>query len=97
MSFKYQEGSTDSNIYADDRTSRYYSSKTDELTEKYSKTNDLFSRREPLNIIDSVLREDSKVTTYKFALLPALAEIASYSYNSAKWFPDYQSIKAYGN
>ena len=44
MSFKYQEGSTDSNIYADDRTSRYYSSKTDELTEKYSKTNDLFSR-----------------------------------------------------
>ncbi len=46
------------------------------------------SRREPLNIIDSILREDSKVTTYKFALLRALAETASYSYNSAKWLPD---------
>ncbi|MCK5201370.1 MAG: hypothetical protein KAR21_23610, partial [Spirochaetales bacterium] len=47
-----------------------------------------FSRREPLNIIDSVLREDSKVTTYKFALLRALAETASYSYNSAIWLAD---------
>ncbi len=47
-----------------------------------------FSRQEPLNIIDSILREDSKVTTYKFALLRALAETASYSYNSAKWLPD---------
>jgi SAM-dependent methyltransferase len=46
------------------------------------------SNREPLNIIDSVLREDSKVTTYKFALLRALAETASYSYNSAKWLSD---------
>jgi len=46
------------------------------------------NRREPLNIIDSVLREDSKVTSYKFALLRALAEIASYSYNSANWLND---------
>ena len=46
------------------------------------------NRREPLNIIDSVLREDSKVTTYKFALLRALAETASYSYNSATWLAD---------
>lgn len=46
------------------------------------------SRREPLNIIDSILREDSKVTTYKFALLRALAETASYSYNSANWLSD---------
>jgi SAM-dependent methyltransferase len=43
------------------------------------------NRRKPIHIIDSILRDDSKVTTYKFALLRALAETASYSYNSATW------------
>jgi len=43
------------------------------------------NRRNPLNIIDSILREDKKTTTYKFALLRALSDAASYSYNSATW------------
>ena len=42
----------------------------------------------PLYKIDSVLREDSKNTTYKFALLRALSDIASYSYNAAEWYSD---------
>ncbi len=42
----------------------------------------------PLYKIDSVLREDSKNTTYKFALLRALSDIASYSYNAAEWYRD---------
>ena len=42
----------------------------------------------PINIIDSVLREDSKNTTYKFALLRAISDIASYSYNAAEWSLD---------
>ena len=42
----------------------------------------------PISIIDSVLREDSKNTTYKFALLRALSDIASYSYNAAEWYHD---------
>lgn len=46
-----------------------------------------YNRREPLNIIDSILREDKKNTTYKFALLRALSDSASYSYNSATWLP----------
>ncbi len=43
------------------------------------------NRLKPLNIIDSILREDKKTTTYKFALLRALSDTASYSYNSATW------------
>ena len=42
----------------------------------------------PLYKIDSVLRDDSKNTTYKFALLRALSDIASYSYNAAEWYKD---------
>ncbi len=42
----------------------------------------------PLYKIDSVLRDDSKNTTYKFAMLRALSDIASYSYNAAEWYRD---------
>jgi SAM-dependent methyltransferase len=44
--------------------------------------------RTPLNIIDTILREESKTTTYKFALLRALAETATYSYKVAEWRSD---------
>ena len=44
MSFKYPKSGPDTNIYADDRTNSYYSSKAAVLSEKYSKTDDLFSR-----------------------------------------------------
>jgi len=44
MSFKYPDNTNnDSNIYADDRTSNYYSSKSTSLAEKYSKADDLYS------------------------------------------------------
>ena len=39
----------------------------------------------PLKILDSILRKDSKNTTYKFALLRSLANLASYSYRIAEW------------
>ncbi len=45
-------------------------------------------KRTPLNTIDSVLREDTKTTTYKFALLRALSELGSYSYKTAEWYAD---------
>ena len=43
MSFKYPENNPDSNIYADEKTSNYYSSRSANLADKYSKTKDLFS------------------------------------------------------
>lgn len=43
MSIKYSDSSNDPNIYADDRTNSYYSSKAAELTYKYSDTVDLYS------------------------------------------------------
>ncbi len=44
MSYKYPDSTNDHNIYADDRTSNYYSSKADALANKYSKADDLFSK-----------------------------------------------------
>ena len=44
MSFKYPENSLDPNIYVDDKTNNYYSSKSVNLTAKYSKASDLFSK-----------------------------------------------------
>ena len=43
MSYKYPDSSNDPNIYADDRTSSYYSSKADVLASKYSQSDDIFS------------------------------------------------------
>jgi SAM-dependent methyltransferase len=45
-------------------------------------------KHRPLDQIESILREDTKNTTYKFALLRALGEIAQYNYNSAIWQSD---------
>ncbi len=44
MSTKYPENKTDPNIYIDDRTNSYYSSKSFDLAGKYSKADDLFSK-----------------------------------------------------
>ncbi len=44
MSYKYPDSTNDHNIYADDRTSSYYSSKADALANKYSQADDLFSK-----------------------------------------------------
>jgi SAM-dependent methyltransferase len=44
MSNKYPESSPDSNIFADDRTISYYSTKASELADKYSRTDDLYSK-----------------------------------------------------
>lgn len=41
--------------------------------------------RRPLEVIDSILRKDSKTTTYKFALLRALAELAETGYRQVLW------------
>ncbi|MCF6335621.1 MAG: class I SAM-dependent methyltransferase, partial [Spirochaetales bacterium] len=45
MSFKYPDSTNDPNIYADDKTNSYYSSKAADLANKYSKADDLFSKR----------------------------------------------------
>ncbi len=42
----------------------------------------------PLEKIESIIRNDVKTTSYKFALLRALAEIAMTSYRNAVWLPD---------
>ncbi len=44
MSYKYPDSTNDPNIYADDRTSSYYSSKAKVLASKYSQSDDLFSK-----------------------------------------------------
>ena len=44
MSTNYPENKTDPNIYVDDRTNSYYSSKSFDLAGKYSKADDLFSK-----------------------------------------------------
>ena len=44
MIIKYPENNPDSNIYADNRTSSYYSSKANALANKYSQADDLFSK-----------------------------------------------------
>jgi SAM-dependent methyltransferase len=43
MSPNYPEGSTDSDIFTDDKTTSYYSSQPAVLTEKYAETDDLYS------------------------------------------------------
>lgn len=43
MIIKYPDNTNDANIYADDRTSSYYSSKSTRLAAKYSKSDDIFS------------------------------------------------------
>jgi len=44
MSFKYHENNSDSNIYADEKTSNYYYSKSEDLANKYSQADNLFSK-----------------------------------------------------
>ena len=44
MSYKYPDSTNDPNIYADDRTSSYYSSKAKVFASKYSQADDLFSK-----------------------------------------------------
>lgn len=44
MSYKYPDSTNDPNIYADDRTNSYYSSKSTNLADKYSKVDDLYSK-----------------------------------------------------
>jgi hypothetical protein len=42
----------------------------------------------PMETLESVLRHDRKVNTYKFALLRALAYLATHRYNIARWRQD---------
>lgn len=56
MSFKYLKSSSDPNIFADEKTSCYYSLITNELIEKYSKSDDLFS-----NLFIKYLSPGSKI------------------------------------
>ncbi|MDA3939140.1 MAG: hypothetical protein PF693_07510 [Spirochaetia bacterium] len=44
MSIKYPDSTNYSNIYADERTSSYYSSKSLDLSDKYSKADNLISK-----------------------------------------------------
>ena len=41
----------------------------------------------PIETLESVLIEDRKVNSYKYALLRALADLASHKYNAAQWRP----------
>ncbi|NBC29118.1 MAG: methyltransferase domain-containing protein [Spirochaetes bacterium] len=41
----------------------------------------------PIETLESILIEDRKANSYKFALLRALADVATHKYNAAQWRP----------
>ncbi len=42
----------------------------------------------PIETLESILVEDRKVNSYKYALLRALANLAMHRYNAVEWLPD---------
>jgi len=66
MIIKYPENTTEFNIYVDNRTSSYYSSKAVDLADKYSRADNLFRElfikylSPGSNILDDALGRDAR-------------------------------------